>query len=121
GVAALGQATAGLAARFDDRVVDPGIRGVAALGQATAGLAARFDDRVVDAGIRGVAALGQTTARLLSAVSEGGVDGAVRGLAGLVGAAGRDSRRLQTGLTHQYYVVVAAGVVALVAATVAWR
>lgn len=114
-------ALAGMAARFDDRVVDRGIVGAAALARWMSLRAATGDDRVVDAGIRGVAGLGARFARVLDRVSEGGIDGAVVGVARLTGAAGRDGRRLQSGQTHRYYAGVAVGVAVLTAVTAAWR
>lgn len=113
-------AAARSAARFDDAIVDAGVRGVAGAGRTLSGLARRGDDRVVDAGVRGVAALTAWIARMLDRVAELGVDGAVTGLARLVGAAGRDSRRVQTGQAHTYYALIAAGTVVLVALTAVW-
>ncbi len=114
-------ALARAAARFDDRVVDAGVRGAARVGTALAGGLARGDDRVVDAGIRGVARFGTWLSRQLDRVGEVGIDGAVRGLARLTGSAGRDSRRLQSGQAHQYYAGIAIGLLVLVAAMVLWR
>lgn len=114
-------ALCGTLARFDDRVVDGGVRGAAALGRVLSAGLARVDDRVVDAGIRGAAASASALSRLLSTAGELGFDRLVRGLAGAVAAAAGDSRRLQTGMTHHYYVLVACGLVVLVAATAIWR
>jgi hypothetical protein len=44
------------------------------------------------------------------------VDAAVEDLARGVGFAGEQSRRLQTGLAHQYYLAVAVGTIAIVVA-----
>lgn len=112
---------AAVAARFDDRVVDAGTRGAIALGRRLSSVLAAGDDRVVDAGVRGAAGFGAWLSRTFDRVGEWSLDGAVGGLAHLTGAAGRDGRRLQSGMTHQYYVGVAVGVVALVAASVLWR
>lgn len=109
------------AARFDDVVLDGAVRGVAATGRRAAGLFGRGDDRVVDGGVRGVAALAAWTARALTRGAEVGVDGAVEGVARLVGVAGHDSRRLQTGLAHHYYAIVVIGTAVLVLATAFWR
>jgi NADH:ubiquinone oxidoreductase subunit 5 (subunit L)/multisubunit Na+/H+ antiporter MnhA subunit len=109
------------AARFDDVVIDGAVRGVAAAGHRAAQVFMRGDDHVVDAGVRGVAALGAWAARALDRVAEVGVDGAVLGLARLIGAAGWDSRRLQSGQAHHYYAIVAIGTAVLVLATVVWR
>ncbi len=107
-------ATARTLSRFDTAVLDAPPRAVSALGGRAAGRLARADDRVVDAGVRGTAAFGRFLGRIGATVTDPGVDGAVRQLAGLVGHAGRDTRRLHTGRAHQYYVVVAAGAVVLV-------
>lgn len=113
---------AGLA-RFDDAVLDAPPRAVSQLvvgrggaGERT-GLApalARFDHRVVDAGVRATGAFARWCARIGTTVAERGVDGGVRDLASLIGRSGRDVRRLHTGRAHQYYVIVAVGLVALV-------
>ncbi|PLS75670.1 MAG: proton-conducting membrane transporter, partial [Actinobacteria bacterium] len=70
----------------------------------------------VDSVVRAVAGVALGAARSSRLVDERGVDGGVEGLARAVGVAGRSSRRLQTGLAHQYYLIVAAGLVAVVAA-----
>lgn len=108
------------AARFDDRVVDALPRGVSGLGRRLAPVLAAGDDRVVDAGVRGIARFGAWGARVFDRVGEWSFDGFVEGIARLTGAAGRDSRRLQTGMTHQYYAGIAAGLVVLVLTAVVW-
>ena len=107
-------ALAAAAARFDDRVVDAPLRLAGGVPHATA-LLARADNVLVDAGVRGTAASTAALARLLSVFSEAGVDGVVRLVAGGAGAFARDSRRLQTGMAHHYYVIVAGGIALLVA------
>ena len=128
-------------ARLDDRVVDGGVRGVAALVHAVSRLLGRFDDRVVDAGVRGVAAFARALSRLSSLRGEWTIDGTVRALAAatmltatgsritddravdaaveqgarMIGTAGAQSRRFQTGMSHHYYVVAGAGFAAIVA------
>jgi NADH:ubiquinone oxidoreductase subunit 5 (subunit L)/multisubunit Na+/H+ antiporter MnhA subunit len=113
-------ALARAAARFDDEVIDAVVRGVAVSGRRAAGLLGRGDDRVVDAGVRGIAVLTAWSARVLDRVAELGVDGAVEGVARLIGVAGHDSRRLQTGQAHHYYALVATGTVVLVIVTALW-
>ena len=108
------------AARFDDRVVDALPRGVSGLGRRLAPVLAAGDDRVVDAGVRGIARFGAWGARVFDRVGEWTFDGFVEGIAHLTGAAGRDSRRLQTGMTHHYYAGIAAGLVVLVLTAVLW-
>jgi hypothetical protein len=57
---------------------------------------------------------------MLDRVAELGVDGAVASLARLVGTAGHDSRRVQTGQAHTYYALIAVGTVVLIALTAVW-
>jgi hypothetical protein len=69
---------------------------------------------VVDAGVRASAAFAGWLARLGARFGEFVIDGLPEGAARLAGLAGRDARRLQTGLTHHYYALLAAGAAALV-------
>ncbi|HEX6358198.1 proton-conducting transporter membrane subunit [Actinophytocola sp.] len=82
---------------------------------ATANALARFDDRVVDGGVRTSAALGAAFARVVDNRVEWTVDGLVRGLARMFRALGRLARRPQTGQLHHYYAqaVVALAVLAV--------
>jgi len=128
-------ALSGALARFDERVVDAGVRGTAGTAALVSRSLGRFDDRVVDAGVRGVAAFAALlsrfslrrgewtfdgavhatadwTMRLASGsrrADDHAVDGAVEGSAYGIGRAGQASRRLQTGQTHHYYVILAVG------------
>lgn len=83
--------------------------------QTTASGLARFDDRVVDGGVRAGAALGAAFARVVDARVEWSVDGLVRGLGRAFRALGRLARRPQTGQLHHYYAqaVVALAVLAV--------
>ena len=84
----------------------------------TTGALARFLDRVVDqrileAGIRATTASAEGLAaagRLLGEGLFGGIPGVP---SRMVSAAGRHSRRLQTGYSHHYYALVFAGLVVL--------
>lgn len=84
----------------------------------TAVLLARFDDRVVDGGVRATAAAGTSVARLVDTRLEWSVEGTVRALASAFRGLGRLARRPQTGQLHHYYaqavVVLAALAVLLV-------
>jgi NADH:ubiquinone oxidoreductase subunit 5 (subunit L)/multisubunit Na+/H+ antiporter MnhA subunit len=83
--------------------------------RATASGLARFDDRVVDGGVRAGAALGAAFARVVDTRVEWSVDGLVRGLGRGIRALGRLARRPQTGQLHHYYAqaVVALAVLAV--------
>jgi len=123
--------------RFDDRVVDAGVRGAERLtrtlsrlawGRAewsldalvrglagAVGLGARgtrvADERSIDGAVRALAALTLRGADASGVADDRVVDGAVEGSAWLVGAGGHESRKLQTGQSHHYYAIVAVGFV----------
>jgi NADH-quinone oxidoreductase subunit L len=100
-------------ARFDDAIVDGGVRGTAALGQTAARLLAWFDDAVVDGGVRAAANVGRAAARLADTRLEWSVDGVVRAVANGARRLGRLARRPQTGQLHQYYAQAAVALAAL--------
>lgn len=109
------------AARFDDRIVDAGVRGVGGLAARASGGLATFDDRVVDFGIRSVAVVGERSASLLDRVVEFGFDRAVHRITGGIGGLGRRSRQIQSGQTHQYYALIAVAAFVLVITVAVWR
>lgn len=107
-------ATARALARFDDRVVDAGIRAVGRVGDALSRLVAWWGERGVDGAVRGLAGGTAAGARRSRLLDERGVDAGIEGLARGIGVLGGASRRLQTGLAHRTYVLVAVGVVLVV-------
>ncbi|MBF6601033.1 MAG: NADH-quinone oxidoreductase subunit L [Dehalococcoidia bacterium] len=104
-----------LLAALDQRLIDAGVRGAAA----TAGLASRLLSLRIEWSVDGIVTLlARSTlggARASRQSDDAFVDRAVEDAAAGVGVAGRLSRRLQTGFTHQYYVVVALGLIVVVA------
>ncbi|MBE1575364.1 NADH-quinone oxidoreductase subunit L [Amycolatopsis roodepoortensis] len=76
---------------------------------------ARFDDHVVDGGVRLAAATGTALGRLADIRVEWSIEGAVRGIARTARALGRLVPKAQTGRLHQYYAqaAVALGVLAV--------
>lgn len=132
-------------ARFDERVVDAGVRGaerltrtlsrlawrrsewsldafVRGLGSAV-GLGARgtraADERSIDGAVRALAALTIKGADASRTTDDRVVDGAVEGSAWIVGVGGHASRKLQTGQAHHYYAIVAVGFVVATAVLLA--
>lgn len=101
-------------ARFDDQVVDAGVRATAALGRAASRMLSRWGERGMDGAVEGLALLTVRTAQVSRLADDRGIDGAVEGTARATGILGTASRRLQTGLTHHYYVGVALGLLVLV-------
>ncbi len=102
-------------ASLDDRVIDAGVRAAARVPVVLSRTASWWGER----GINGVVAAvsgGTLRAAAVSRIAdERAVDRAVEELARGTGVAGRNSRRLQDGLAHHYYVIVAVGLVAAVA------
>lgn len=106
------------AAWFDDAVADAGPRAVAAASAVLTAAAAHADRRVVDGGIELVGSLAARYARLSDAIGERIADGLPEGPARIVGMCGTDARRLQTGMAHHYYGLVAGGTALLILALV---
>lgn len=77
---------------------------------------ARFDDAVVDGGVRGVSGAAGLAGHAASFRLEAVMDGAVQGLAASAERLGRLARRPQSGQLHQYYAqaVVALGIMVAV-------
>ncbi len=114
-------ALARAAARFDDRVVDAGVRGAVALARAASRLSSRWAELGIDGIVRAIAGGTLRGADVSRIADDRGVDGAVEGLAEGVGTAGRRSRSLQTGLAHHYYLIMAVGIAVLAVALAIWR
>ena len=115
--------TLGLAdalATVDARVVDVGVRAAARVGQMLSRGLAAWGEQGVDAMVRLTTGVGATAARISGVVDDRAVDAAVEQVARGIDAAGDGSRRLQTGLTHDYYAIVALGMIAIVAAAALW-
>ncbi len=102
-------------AALDDRVVDAGVRAAVRVAAALSRLLAWWGERSVDGLVQGVAGMTLRTAAFSRATDERAVDRAVEELARGTTSAGRQGQRLQTGMSHHYYVIVALGLVAAVA------
>ena len=102
-------------AAIDDRVIDAGTRGAVRIARFFSRLLGFRLEMLVDGAVNSLS----TATRLLADASrladDRGVDATVEGTARGVGALGTQSRRLQTGLSHQYYMMVAVGTVLLLA------
>lgn len=107
-------------AAADRLVVDAGVRAAVRVGEAFSRGLAWWGERGVDGVVAGVTALGVLAARASSVADDRGVDAGVENVARGVGRAGAEARRLQTGLAHQYLVIVAVGAVVIVAAAALW-
>lgn len=110
-----------LLARFDERVVDAGVRRTAWLAGVVARLFSRRAESAIDGVVRGIARATILTAEGSRVADDGAVDGAVEAAGRGVGLAGHQSRRLQSGLSHEYYVLVAVGLAAIAAILLVFR
>ncbi|MFC4350892.1 NADH-quinone oxidoreductase subunit L [Fodinicurvata halophila] len=97
------------AAKVDDRLIDGARQIVVRLLLHTSRVFAAKDDRLVDGGVRLTAAFAAWLARIGETIGERITDGLPEGSAFLVGLSGRDIRKVQTGLSHHYYALIAAG------------
>ena len=109
-------ALARMLAAFDERVVDAGIRAAARIATFVSRAAAWWGERGVDGVVTAIVRATERTALGSRVADDRAIDGTVEGIGRGVGAAGRQSRRLQTGLAHHYYVVVAVGALVIAAA-----
>jgi NADH-quinone oxidoreductase subunit L len=109
-------ATSRALAEFDDRVIDAGIRASGRIASGFSRLLRRRSELSIDALVNAIGGGMLLMATGSRVADDHGVDHTAEGLARGLGRAGDLLRRLPTGLSHHYYVVVAVGLVALVAA-----
>lgn len=107
-------ATSRALAAVDDQVVDAGVRAAVRVAAGCSRVLSWWGERGVDGVVRGIAAGAVRLAAASRRGDEHGVDGAVEAMARGTGTAGRHSRRLQTGLAHQYYVLAGVGLLVTV-------
>ena len=108
-------------ARFDDTVIDGTVRAVPWLVRSVSRLLGRWAELGVDGAVMLVAGTASWAARTSSTTDDRRVDGAVEGLATAVGFTGHRARQLQTGLAHQYYLLMTVGVVVIAVTVAIWR
>lgn len=108
-------------ARADDRVIDAGVRAAARIAVLVSGLVSRRLDVSIDRAVTGLASSSVALAGASRRTDDLVVDGAVEATGRGFGRAGHESRRLQTGLTHHYFVIGAVGLVAIAAILAAGR
>ena len=108
GAGRIGPGLGRILAGADDRLLDGeaayGAGGVAGFGRAGRGAWRGL--------VGGTVALGQGAARLSAGTGEWLGDLMPNGTAGLAGMAARDLRRMQTGMSHHYYLILALGLLA---------
>jgi len=105
-------------ARADDRVIDAGVRFSARTARLVSSLVDRRVEFPIDGVVRWVAGATIRSADVSRVADDAGLDGAIEATGRGVGLAGHQSRRLQTGLTQHYFVIIAVGL-ALIAVVLA--
>lgn len=113
--------SAGWASGSDRSLVDGVVRGVAAAGLVWSEWLRRWAERGVDWLVDGVGGSTLRSAALSRDFDDDGVDAAVEGLVVGIGWAGDQSRKTQTGMTHHYYTLLAAGGVLAIFVAALWR
>lgn len=108
--------------RGDLGVIDAAVRAVAWIATSAASALRRGVEQVIDAiVVDGLGGGTLHTAGVSRRADDAGVDRAVEGLAHGFGRAGTSSRRLQSGMSHHYYTILAIGTVVVVAVAAIWR
>lgn len=105
----------GMLATFDDRVIDAGIRASARIASGFSRLLRRRSEISIDALVNGIAGGTLMLAAGSRSTDDAGIDRGVESVALGIGRSGSLLRRMQTGLSHHYYVIVAIGIVVLLA------
>ena len=100
-------------ARADDRVIDAGVRAAARVAELMSSLVSRRLEISIDGLVTATAAATMRSADASRVADDAGVDAAIEAAGRGVGIAGHQSRRLQTGQSHEYFVIVAAGLVVI--------
>jgi NADH-quinone oxidoreductase subunit L len=103
--------------RLDDRVIDAGVWRIARVALRSAARIRSLDERIVDGAVRRVAWATMLGAAASRATDDLGIDGAVEWVVRASWWSGKQVRRLQSGLSHQYYVIVVVGLVLVLAFT----
>lgn len=103
-------------AAFDYRIVDAGVRASARIAGGFSRLLHRRWEPSLDGVVNGVARATLGMAIGTGRADDEGIDRTIESLAAGVGRTGHLSRKLQTGLSHHYYAIVALGLIVLAAA-----
>ena len=102
-------------ATFDQRVIDAGVRAAVHVTTVVSRVFAWWTEHWLDWTVAAISRSTQWVAGTSSGIDDRGIDAGVENIARGVGIVGADSRRLQTGLTHQYYTMLAVGVIVIIA------
>jgi NADH-quinone oxidoreductase subunit L len=106
---------------IDDRVIDAGVRRAALVAGGISGLFSRRVEISIDGLVHLVGAVTLSSAAGSRIADDAGVDAAVEATGRGVGLLGHQSRRLQTGQSHQYFVILAGGLAVMAIVLAVYR
>jgi NADH-quinone oxidoreductase subunit L len=106
---------------IDERVIDAGIRRAAWVAGVISGLFSRRVELSIDGLVHLVGAVTLSSAAGSRLADDAGVDAAVEATGRGIGLLGHQSRRLQTGQSHQYFVILGAGLAVMAAVLAIYR
>ena len=106
---------------FDDRVIDAGVRRAAWVAGVISGLSSRRVEITIDGLVHAIGAVTLSSAAGSRVADDAGIDAAVEATGRGVGLLGHQSRRLQTGQSHQYFVILAGGLAVMAVVLAVYR
>jgi hypothetical protein len=106
---------------IDERVIDAGVRRAAWVAGVISGLFSRRVELSIDGLVHLVGAVTLSSAAGSRLADDAGVDAAVEATGRGIGLLGHQSRRLQTGQSHQYFVILGAGLAVMAAVLAIYR
>ena len=107
--------------RGAERTIDGAVRALAGAVAVVSASARRAAERTIDGIVEGIAAFTLSGADVSGGFDDTALDGAVEAVAGGIGYAGREGRRAQTGMSHHYYTILAAGSLVIFVVAAIWR
>jgi NADH-quinone oxidoreductase subunit L len=106
---------------FDERVIDAGVRRAAWVAGVISGLSSRRVEITIDGLVHAIGAVTLSSAAGSRVADDAGVDAAVEATGRGVGLLGHQSRRLQTGQSHEYFVILAGGLAVMAIVLAVYR
>ena len=106
---------------FDDRVIDAGVRRTAWVARSISSLFSRRVELSIDGLVHLIGAMTLSGAAGSRVADDAGVDAAVEATGRGIGLLGHQSRRLQTGQSHEYFVILAGGLAVMAVVLAVYR
>lgn len=106
---------------LDDRVIDAGVRRAAWVARGISSLFSRRVELSIDGLVRLIGAVTLSGAAGSRVADDAGIDAAVEATGRGIGLLGHQSRRLQTGQSHEYFVIFAGGLAVMAIVLAVYR